>query len=101
MKHNKLVRDKIPQLIFKSGKTPSTHKATNKEYWQKLKNKLQEEVDEFSESESKEELADILEVIDSICRFKKINKKSLEYVRLKKAKQRGGFRKQIILDEVK
>lgn len=101
MKHHKLIRDKIPQLIFKSGKTPTTHIATKKEYWQKLKHKLQEEVNEFFATESKEELADILEVIYSICRFKKINKKSLESFRLKKAKQRGGFKKQIILDKVK
>jgi len=101
MKFNKLIRDKIPQLIFKSGKTPITHIATKKEYWQKLKHKLQEEVDEFFASESSEELVDILEVIYAICRFKKIPKKSLESFRLKKTKQRGGFKRKIILDKVK
>jgi len=101
MKYNKLIRDRIPEIIVKAGKTPITHKATKQEYWDKLKQKLQEEVDEFSQSESKEELADILEVIFSICRFKKINKKSLEFFRLKKSKQRGSFIKKIILDEVK
>jgi ADP-ribose pyrophosphatase YjhB (NUDIX family) len=46
-------------------------------------------------------LADILEIIYAICDFKKIDKKELEKLRKKKAKERGKFKRRIILDEVK
>ncbi|MFC1627216.1 phosphoribosyl-ATP pyrophosphohydrolase [Patescibacteria group bacterium] len=101
MKHNKLVRDRIPEIIVKAGKTSTTHIAGKQEYRDKLKQKLQEEVDEFFESESKEELADILEVIYALADLKKINRQDLESLRLKAAKLRGGYKKKIILDEVK
>jgi len=101
MKYNKLVRDKIPEIIKNKGAVPITHIANDEEYWQKLKEKLQEEVDEFLEDETEEELADILEVIYAICDFKKIDKEKLELLRKKKAKERGGFKDKIILDETK
>ena len=101
MKYNKLVRDKIPEIIKNKRKIPITHIANDKEYWQKLKEKLQEEVDEFLKDGNDEELADILEVIYAICDCKKINKKELELLRKKKVEERGGFKDKIILDEIK
>lgn len=100
MKYNKLVRDKIPEIIKEKGKNPTTHKASDEEYWEKLKEKLNEEVDEFLEESNEEELADILEVINSICDFKNISKEDLERIKLKKKEERGGFEGRIILDEV-
>ena len=101
MKYNKLVRDKIPEIIKQKGKIPTTHIADNEEYWQSLKKKLREEIDEFLKESNKKELSDILEVIWAICDFKEIEKQDLENLRKKKAKQRGGFKKRIILEEVK
>ena len=101
MKYDKLVRDRIPEIIKEDGKEPVTHIADEEEYWKKLKEKLKEEVDEFLEKSNEEELSDIVEVIDSICDFKGINKEELESIRKKKAEKRGGFKKKIILDEVK
>lgn len=101
MKYNKLVRDKIPEIIKQKGDVPITHIAGNEEYWQKLKEKLQEEVNEFLKESSEEELADILEIIYAICDFKKIDKEKLESLRKKKAERRGGFKDRIILDETK
>ena len=101
MKYNKLVRDKIPDIIKNKEAIPITHIASNNEYWLKLKEKLQEEVDEFVKDSNEEELADILEVIYAICDFKKIDKNRLELLRKKKAKERGGFKDKIILDETK
>jgi len=94
----KLVRDRIPEIIRKSGKTPVTHVASDDEYWQKLKEKLQEEVSEFFEDSNKEELADIREVLKAICEFKGFDDKEMEALRKKKATERGGFKDRIILD---
>jgi predicted house-cleaning noncanonical NTP pyrophosphatase (MazG superfamily) len=101
VKHGKLVRDRIPEIIRQNGDVPVTHTASDDEYWQKLKEKLREEVEEFIEDEKEEELADILEIIDSICGFKKFDKSELETLRKKKAEERGSFRKKIILDETR
>lgn len=99
MKYNKLVRDKIPEYIKSKGGTPITHIANDKECWVKLKEKLLEEIKEFSESETIEEMADIQEAIDAICSYKKFNRKKIEVVRKKKVKERGAFKKKIILEE--
>ena len=94
MKYNKLVRDKIPEYIQKKGETPITHIADEKEYWQKLKEKLLEEIAEFKEKEDIEELADILEVIDAIAEYKKFDKKEIEKIKTEKAETKGKFKKQ-------
>lgn len=99
MKYNKLVRDKIPEIIKKKGGVAITHIATDKEYWEKLKGKLVEESKEFVENPSEEEIADILEITDAICSYKKFNKKKIAVIKKKKLKERGGFKKRIILDE--
>ena len=96
--YNKLVRDKIPEIIKKRGAKFSVHVAGSEEYLQKLKEKLQEEVKEFLESEETEELADILEVIYAIAKAKNMNKSELEKIRIIKRKEKGSFHKRIILE---
>lgn len=99
MKYNKLVRDKIPEIIKQRGDTPVTHIADEAEYWLKLKAKFQEELNEFLEAENIEELADIYEVIDAICEYKNYNKNEILQVQSDKAAKRGKFKARIILDE--
>ena len=99
MKYNKLVRDKIPEHIKKRGGKPTAHIADKSEYWKKLKEKLFEEVEEFKSNENIEELADILEVLDAIIDYKGFNKKEISSIKKDKAKERGKFKKRIILDE--
>jgi len=101
MKQNKLVRDKISEIIKKHGKTPVTHIASDREYWEKLKEKLTEEAKEFMEDSNKDEIVDLLEIIYAICDFRKIKKSEIEKLRKNKARERGAFRKKIILDEIK
>ena len=99
MKYNKLVRDKIPEYILKKGGNPITHIADDIEYWQKLKEKLIEEMEEFKKDENIEEFADLLEVIDAIADYKKFDRDEVEKARSKKAAERGRFKDKIILDE--
>lgn len=100
MKYDKLVRDRIPEIIREKREKAITHIADDTEYFQKLKEKLREEAGEFLESGNEEELADILEVISAICEFRNIEMKQLERLRDKKAKEKGRFEKRIILEEV-
>lgn len=99
MKYNKLVRDKIPEYIRTKGGNPIIHIANEVEYWQKLKEKLFEELNEFKKDESIEEFADLLEVIDAVAKYKNFNPVMIEEVRKKKADERGKFNDRIILDE--
>ena len=99
MKYNKLIRDKIPEHIKNKGGVPFTHIADEKEYWQKLKEKLSEEVEEFKKDENIEELADVFEVIDAVIDYKRFNKAEIETLKEKKAEEKGRFKKRIILDE--
>jgi predicted house-cleaning noncanonical NTP pyrophosphatase (MazG superfamily) len=96
-KYNKLVRDKIPQIINDQGKKCKIYVAVNDDYQQRLKDKLTEEVQEFLEEPCVEELADIQEVLFSIA---EINKWDLEGARITKNRTRGGFWKRYVLQEV-
>ena len=98
-KYNKLVRDKIPEIIKNKGGVSVMHIADDVEYWEKLEEKLQEEVNEFMEDQSIEEVADILEVIDAICDFKNFSREELQKIKDEKAGERGKFRDKIILEE--
>jgi len=101
--YNKLVRDKIPLIIEKTGNTFETDVLGQKEYEEKLKEKLNEELDEFFSATQEEvigEIADILEVLYAIAETKGINVEELENVRLRKKDERGGFKERILLKYV-
>jgi predicted house-cleaning noncanonical NTP pyrophosphatase (MazG superfamily) len=93
----KLVRDLIPSLMKAAGDQGIFYTANEAEYKEKLHQKLLEEVSEFTETQSIEELADILEVVYAIAKFQGISQDQIEKIRRNKKKQRGGFSTRCIL----
>ena len=95
MRHDKLVRDLIPQIIEESGDEAIIKQLDHANYLEALKNKLVEEVEEYIESEDIEELADILEVIHALLDCHASNFEEVENIRRKKLSERGGFSEKI------
>jgi predicted house-cleaning noncanonical NTP pyrophosphatase (MazG superfamily) len=91
----KLVRDKIPEIIQASGATPLTRILETEEYLSCLETKLDEEVQEFHESKSPEELADILEVVYALAAAHGCSREQLQQIFDAKHTARGGFKKRI------
>lgn len=100
MIYDKLVRDKIPEIIEKDGKKTVTRTLTDEAYKIYLEKKLDEEVAEFHKSKSLEELADIIEVVLSLSEAHEKSIDDLFAVWDEKNKNRGGFSKRILLVEV-
>lgn len=100
-RHDKLVRDKIIEIIEASGDTTTWYTADLKEYKEQLKTKLAEEVCEFLESGATEELADILEVIHSIAAAEGVHREQLQLIQKEKRDERGGFDERTILVDTK
>ena len=98
--YNKLVRDRIPEIIIKAGKEPITSVLTNEEYIKMLDKKLNEECAEYQADKNIEELADMLEVIIAITKARGYSLNELERIRAEKADKRGGFEQKIFLKEV-
>lgn len=99
MKYDKLVRDLIPEIIEKNGSVAITRTLTDEEYKVYLEKKLDEEVAEFHESKSIEELADIAEVIYSLCFACGSNPAKMDIERMVKKAMRGGFDMKTLLIE--
>lgn len=99
--YNKLVRDRIPEIIEESGKMYTTEILSEERYMKSLNDKLQEEHLEYQESKDIEELADMLEVMYAILKARGYSAEDLEQIRSQKAQKRGGFEKRIFLKEVR
>ncbi|HZJ76125.1 MAG TPA: nucleoside triphosphate pyrophosphohydrolase [Oscillospiraceae bacterium] len=98
--YNKLVRDNIPDIIEADNKKCKIKTVAGAELMELLNQKLQEEIDEYIESNDIEELADIVEVIHGILYNRGITIDELESIRLKKKEERGGFSKGVKLLKV-
>lgn len=98
--YNKLVRDKIPDIIIADNCTPITRILNDDEYLSELNTKLKEELNEYLESGSVEELADMMEVILGILDSKGVSFNEFEDVRKQKVLKRGAFNKKIFLEKV-
>ena len=97
---DKLIRDNIPNIIEQSNKRCDVEVLDDDRYLQYLDKKLNEELAEYQESKSVEELADLLEVIYAVAKQKGISAAELERIRLEKAEHRGAFDKKLLLKGV-
>lgn len=98
--YNKLVRDRIPEIIERSGQTCFTEILTDEAYLQMLDAKLSEELAEYQQSKELEELADLLEVMAAVVKARGYTWEELERVRAEKRTKRGGFDEKLFLKEV-
>lgn len=101
--YNKLVRDKIPEIIKKDGEVPFTRILDGEEYKEELKKKLQEEVEELVLAKTNEELikeiSDVLEVLEYMEKSFGLDKQEILKVKEERKQKRGGFDKKIFLEK--
>lgn len=99
--HNKLIRDKIPEIIEANDGKYELREMKEDEFKKELRKKLIEEVNELMEADREEstrkELADVLELIKSIAESEGISFNSVEEEQEKRKEKRGGFKKRLFL----
>jgi predicted house-cleaning noncanonical NTP pyrophosphatase (MazG superfamily) len=100
MIHNKLVRDKIPEIIKESGRKCKTKVLSDKDYVFELERKLSEEVHEYKLDKNPDELCDVIEVVYALAEARGMSIEELEAKRIAKRENRGGFYGKVYLIEV-
>ena len=98
--YNKLVRDKIPQLIRDSGRKYTSRILSEEEYFDALLDKIIEEIEEYRISGNEEELADVYEVLDCLVEFKEYEPMHIDYLQLIRREARGSFKEKVLLIDV-
>lgn len=102
--YNKLVRDRIPEIIARSGRTFTLKVLDEEEYKRELQKKVREELAEYmgalSNQDAVEELADLLELVHALASVHGFTVEELEEVRSEKMEQRGGFQERLFLIDV-
>ncbi len=98
--YNKLVRDRIPEIIDNDNKKCDVRILNADEYLKMIDAKLDEELAEYHKDQNIEELADLIEVIYAAAKARGYSIAELEAVRVQKAEKRGTFEKRIFLEKV-
>jgi len=102
--YNKLIRDKIPEIIKKDNAIPKISILNDEQFAMALKEKLVEEAKELLEVKTSEEilneLSDVLELVESIAINNKLTIAEVEKQKLAKKEKRGGFKKKLFLEYV-
>lgn len=98
--YEKLVRDNIPRIIEKNGGIPLTRTLEQDEYIRELDKKLREELDEYLEDGSMEEMADLMEVARAIILARGYTWEEVEEIRKAKAAKNGAFNHRVYLQGV-
>jgi len=104
--YNKLVRDKIPQIIKENKQTPVIRKLDGEEFTEELFKKLKEETQEIIEAKNNKkeltkEISDVYEVIDAIIDLYNLDKDLILKLQKDRKEKRGNFEKRIFLESVK
>ena len=97
--YDKLVRDRIPEIIEKDGRTCKTTVLSDEECLEYLNKKLLEETNEYLDSKQIEELADLEEVLRAILKLRGVSYEDFEKIRNDKVEKRGAFDKKLLLKE--
>lgn len=101
VKYNKLIRDKIPEIVMADGWTPKTKILNSQDFLIELKKKILEEAKELNQGKTHdnliEELADIQEIIDTILVEKEVKSSEFRKIQIRKRIKRGGFKKKLFL----
>ena len=99
--YNKLVRDKIPEIIKAAGGAPETRTLDDAEYKKFLRLKLVEEAGETNAAKTREdmvkELGDVLEVMEAIMKNEGVTREEVDSLKQRRRDERGGFEKRIYL----
>jgi len=105
--YNKLIRDRIPEIISQHGKKYSVSIIPRDKFLFALSSKLIEESTEVTEAISKndrhetiKELADLLEVFETLIDILEIQMSEIQDIQLQRKKSRGGFSKRLWLEWV-
>lgn len=102
--YRKLVRDRIPEIVRAEGKVPTVKSLDDAAFENALRRKLVEEAEEAAAAkdaaEWKKELADLMEVIDTLCRLQSIDGQALADEQKRRRDERGGFERRLWLESV-
>lgn len=98
--YNKLVRDRIPEIIAADGRQFGTEIISDDEYRRALLAKLIEEAQEVAAADRDElvkEIADLYEVIDALLIAFDLDREAVLATQQKRRDERGGFEKRVKL----
>jgi predicted house-cleaning noncanonical NTP pyrophosphatase (MazG superfamily) len=96
--HNKLVRDLVPEILKAKGVDAKVHSADPEEYESVLLEKLREEVLEFKNNKSMDQLADLLDVVDELIKVEHWTHEQVEATRIQRRQEKGTFSKRLVLE---
>lgn len=97
IRYDKLVRDRIPEMIQAAGKQCEVRVLDDVEYAHRLDQKLAEELAEYQGSGELEELADLVELVEAIAAARGMDWAGFESLRREKHLKRGGFSERLLL----
>lgn len=99
--YNKLIRDRILEIIEEAGEKPYSRILNKKEYLKEIKRKVLEESRELIKAKTKKEIineiTDIQELIDVLISELKLTRSQLQKLQKIKNKKKGGFKKRLFL----
>lgn len=99
--YNKLIRDLIPEKIARAGAACETRELSQEEFERELLKKIEEEATGVTAATTREELieelADVQDVIDEVCKVKGISSAEMQEAQAKALAKKGGFAKKLFL----